>query len=87
MDVPEIPANIRQKANDIMDNACLPERFIECGLDSALRHDIAAALLAERERCAKVAEAVRDKVSVWDDGEYAAGQRIAADSVAEAIRA
>jgi hypothetical protein len=45
-----------EKANDIMDEACLGEPWVKNGVDAALRVAIAAALRAERERCARFVE-------------------------------
>lgn len=53
----EIPKDVRRTAADIMDNACLGEHWVKNGVDGALRQDIARAILDERERCAKVADA------------------------------
>lgn len=53
----EIPRDIWQKAHDIMDDACLPGSLVTNGTDRAIRDSIARAILAERKRCAEVAEA------------------------------
>jgi hypothetical protein len=47
---------LTQKANDIMDEACLGEPWVKNGVDAALRVAIAAALRAEREACARFVE-------------------------------
>ena len=72
--IERIPDDIRRAAADIMDNACLPERLITSGMDSALRHDIARALLAERERCMKIAEDEVRKCLKASDAAKAAGK-------------
>lgn len=50
-------------ATDIVDQACLPEHYIINGVYTAMRDDIARAIHAERERCAKMAD---DKAATYE---------------------
>lgn len=51
----------RERANNIMDEACLPEFLIMNGVDTVLRDSITAAIeaavLAELEACAEIQDA------------------------------
>lgn len=58
MSTDQIPADIWQRAHDIMDDACLPEILVTNGTDRAIRDAIALALLSERQ---KATEAERDR--------------------------
>jgi hypothetical protein len=66
-----IPADIKQVANDIMDNACLGTAYYWNGVDGALRSDIARAILAERETALRIGYQIGFSVSGegWN-GEY-----------------
>jgi len=74
----------KQKAADLLDNACLTQTQHEQGVYSALKADIARALVAaERrgiERAAKVAEGSRSIAqNKWAEGYNEASENIAAD--------
>lgn len=71
MDVSEIPADVMNAARDVFENLPL-------GHESEAVNVIARALLAERERAAKIAE--QWKESAWIDEVFAAR------SIADAIR-
>lgn len=78
----DIPEGAHKIAADIMDNACLGELWAQNGVDAQIRADIARALLAERERAARIAETlgVHPHLNVFAGGPewYKHGQVIAA---------
>lgn len=92
----EIPEDIRKAAEDTLD-AMLCECTESCGGTEGLRKDaiskIAAAILAERERCAKFAQ---DQESDWLQGvkkatgphslDYANGRHDGAITIRKLIR-
>jgi hypothetical protein len=78
-----IQQDIWQIAQNIVDQACMPEHYYKNGVVTAVQVDIARALMAERERCANiVATAPLSNRS----SEPATSNKIMADRIEAAIR-
>lgn len=90
-------SELNEKALDAATEALLSAKTIDCAREvvsaylSALPPEQTVAVLAERERCAQIAEAASDNSSKadhpYDSGSGSLGYERACDDIAAAIRA